>query len=71
MCNAFCAAIAARWKRRDGRLMTDDWKTDKGSLVIRTMTTELPGGDLEQYAALAERAVAALVPRWAPDRGPL
>jgi hypothetical protein len=45
MCNAFCAAIAARWKRRDGRLMTDDWKTDKGSLVIRTMTTELPGVD--------------------------
>jgi hypothetical protein len=28
-------------------------------------------GDLEQYPALAERAVAALVPRWAPDRGPL
>jgi hypothetical protein len=25
-------------------------------------------GDLEQYPALAERAVAALVPRWAPDR---
>ena len=25
-------------------------------------------GDLEQYPALAERAVTALVPRWAPDR---
>ena len=25
-------------------------------------------GDLEQYPALAERAVAALVLRWAPDR---
>jgi hypothetical protein len=28
----------------------------------------LSSGDLEQYPALAERAVTALVPRWAPDR---
>ena len=36
---------------------------------------ELTNGILEQYSlsaisALAERAVAALVPEWVPDRGP-
>jgi hypothetical protein len=39
--------------------------------VCTTVCTRKSYGDLEQYAALAERAVAALVPRWAPDRGPL
>ncbi len=42
-----------------------------GWLCYSIASNILTYGDLEQYAALAERAVAALVPRWAPDRGPL
>jgi hypothetical protein len=41
------------------------------SRQLKSSLQLLTGGDLEQYPALAERAVAALVPRWAPDRGPL
>jgi hypothetical protein len=40
-------------------------RDNQGSVLCARQTC----GDLEQYPALAERAVAALVPRWAPRSG--